>query len=442
MKTLDSRALFLFLFLVFPVLLSGQIPDDQFVSGEYRFTVNLSATPTEKRELYAEILEEHDLVGEYFRWNDDVPGTSVRIGAYEVSGIDRTLTPAEKVKVIADYKKLDIAEYEERGMTVREAPFTFGAIKGTEIRAIQSTSKLVVRMFFLKNRFFILSASKSSARDFRWHLKVLNSFRVLTKSEHITALLHENTPEALPFAPRQARPANDLAHASLKGWVRATFEEQQESPKSSREQFSETHYDTEGYLVQQITYASGYPSEVTVWGWIDGMRVSNSNWISYPIGEEPDEKEPTEIIQSMPASPEDPVAAVEKKARDPRYMTRYEFKYDAQNRVVEQKEFGDDGELLWTENPTYGPNTRTTEHGTRTVETIDPNGHVIEEKVFDADGKWEYSYLYKYVLDAKGNWKIRRQSKKTMLKGKSVVTPGPTHFRTIAYYDSLFSKKN
>jgi len=443
MKTINPCTLFLSLFLVFPVLLSGQIPDDQFVSAEYRFTVGLPATPTEKKDFYIEILKEYDLFGEYILWND-VPGTFVSIGAYEVSGKNPTLTPAEKIKVIADYKKQEVTEYKESGMTIREVPFTFGAIKGTEVRGIMSTSKVVVRLFFLKDHLFVLSASKSSAPDFRWHLRMLNSFRILTKSEYIAALLHENTPEALPYAPRQARPANDLAHAALKGRVRAIIEEQQESLKSSREPFSETHYDPEGYLIRQIIYASlGYPSEITVWGWIDGMRVSDSRMIAYPLDVELNGKETTELIQSMPASPEDPVAPVEKKARDPRYTTRHEFKYDAQNRVVEKKEFGDDGELNWTENTTYGPDTRTTEHSsdfrkTRSVETIDPYGNVTEEKVFGADGKLESNYLYKYTLDTKGNWRIRRQSEKTIVKGKSVVKSGPTHFRTIAYYDSLF----
>jgi hypothetical protein len=96
MKTINSRNLFLSLFLVFPVLLSGQIPDDQFVSGEYRFTVSLPAKPTERRESNIEILE-YDVFGEYTRWND-VPGTFVSLEAYEVSGKNPTLTRAEKVK--------------------------------------------------------------------------------------------------------------------------------------------------------------------------------------------------------------------------------------------------------------------------------------------------------------------------------------------------------
>ena len=438
MKTINSRTLFLSLFLVFPVLLSGQIPRDQFVSGEYRFTVGLPAKPTERSESNIEILE-YDVFGEYIRWND-VPGTFVSFEVYDVSGENPVLTAAEKVKVIAEYKKANVAEFKKLGVMTQEAPFAFGAIKGTEVKGILTTSKLVVRMFFLKDRLFVLSASKTSAPDFSWHLQVLNSFRILTKSEYIAALLHENTPEALPQTPRPVRPANDVAHADLKGKVRVIVEEQQESPKSPREQFSETHYDPEGYLVRQITYDSGYPNEVTVWGWIDGMRVSHYNFLSYPSGEGPNEKEIIQMIESAPAGSGDPVAAVEKNARDPRYMTRYEFKYDAQNRVAETKQFGNDGELDSTGNTTYGPNTRTTEYNddggkTRRVETIDLSGNVIEEKFFGSDGKLEYNYLYKYTLDAKGNWIIRRQSEKKILKGKSVIKPGPTHFRTIAYYD-------
>jgi hypothetical protein len=100
MKTIDPRTLFLSLFLIFPVLLSGQIPRGQFVSGEYRFTVGLPATPTEKRTSNVEILKYY-VFGEYFQWND-VPGTFVSVGVYQVSGENRTLTPAERVKVIGE----------------------------------------------------------------------------------------------------------------------------------------------------------------------------------------------------------------------------------------------------------------------------------------------------------------------------------------------------
>jgi hypothetical protein len=434
MKTIRTRTLFLSLFLVFPILLSGQISGDQFVSDAYRFTVSLPAKPTERRESNIEILE-YDVFGEYIRWND-VPGTFVSLEAYEVSGENPTLTPAEKVKVVAEYKKANVAEFKKLGVMTQEAPFIFGAIKGTEVRGVLSTSKLVVRMFFLKDRLFVLSASKTSAPDFSWHQQILNSFRILTRSEYIAALIGESTPEALPQTPRPARPASDLAAAALKGRVRVIVEEEQGSPKSPRELSSEVHYDADGNLVRQVTYDLGYPSQVTVWGWVDGMRVSQYNFISYPSGEGPNEKE---IIQSLMESPISPRAPGAVK-RDPRYATRYEFKYDAQNRVAETKQFSNDGELDSTGNTIYGPNTRTTEYNdiggkTRRVETIDPNGAVIEEKFFDSDGKLEYDYLYKYTLDAKGNWIIRRQSEKTMSKGKSVVKPGPTHFRTIAYHE-------
>jgi hypothetical protein len=431
MKTISSRTLFLSLFLAFPVLLSGQIPGDRFVSGEYRFTVSLPAKPTERKESNVEILE-YDVFGEYIRWNN-VPGTFVSFEAYEVNGKNPTLTPAEKVKVIAEYKKSYVTEFKKLEVMTQEAPFAFGAIKGTEVRGILATSKLVVRLFFVKGRLFVLSASKSSAPDFSWHLQVMNSFRVLTKSEYIAALIDENTPATLPQIPRQARPANDLAQAGLKGKVRFIVEEEQESPKSPREPSSETHYDADGNLVRHITYDSGYPSQVTVWGWIDGMRVSFSNSISYPFGEGPNEKK-IEIIQELMESP----GAVK---RDERYDQRYEYTYDPQNRVAELKLSYNDGSLASTTKYEYKGNTLVSKIYSDensitswTVENLDAAGNVVGEKSFDPRGKTESATVYKYDFDTNGNWTVRKSFVKKTLKGKTSLQPGPVYFREIAYY--------
>jgi hypothetical protein len=432
MNAIISRAILLFLFLVFPVFLSGQIPSGQFISGEYRFTIGLPAKPTERTTANTEILK-YAVFGEYIRWND-VAGTFVSLEAYDVSGDNPQLTAPEKVKVIAEYRKANIAEFKTLDFMIQDAPFAFGAIKGTEVRGIRTTAKLIVRMFFVKDRLFVISASKSSAPDFNWHLEVLNSFRILTKEEYVAAKIDESTPDALPQTPHPDRPANDLAAENLKGKVRSIIEDEQESQKAPRERSREVHYDLDGNLVRQIEYSSGYPVNVTIWGWIDGMRVSAFNFISYPFGEGPNEERITSIIEMV--SPRDP--GIEKKERDRRYTTRDEVKYDGQNRIVEKRQFGNDGELMGTENRTYGLNTLTTEYNddggkTRRVVTLDPNGHVIEEIFFGPKSKIEYSYSYKYELDAKGNWITRHMAEKKTVKGKTRVIPRPVKFRSISY---------
>jgi hypothetical protein len=295
---------------------------------------------------------------------------------------------------------------------------------------------MAFRIFFVNDRLFALIASKSSVPDFNWHAELLGSFRTLTKSEYIAAQIKENTPEALPQAAPESHLPVDLAERDLKGKVRSIVEEEQETPKSAREMSGEVHLDPNGNLTREITYSSGYPSEVAIWGWIDGMRVKAFSLISYPFGEGPNEKEITSIIQAIPTRAPDPP----EKPRDRRYDIRYEFRRDAQNRVVERKLFGNNGDLLGTENISYGPNSRTTEFDddggkTRSVETLDGNGHVIEERFFGPAGKLERHFQYKYELDAKGNWITRKTFRKKTLKGKSTLQPLSTHFRTIVYYE-------
>lgn len=430
MNAIISRPALLFLFLVFPVFLSGQIPRDQFTSGEYRFTIGLPAKPTESKVANFELLG-YDVFGDYFRWNE-VPGTFVSLEAYTVIGESPRLTGLEKAKVILEYKKANVAELKKLGALTKEAPFTFGDLKGTEVRGVLASGTVISRMFFVKDRLFVLSVSKSSTFGFDWHLEVLSSFRILTKNEYIAALIDENTPRTLPQAPRANRAGNDLTDEGLRGKVRSLVEDVQESPRSPRGRSSEIHYDTDGNLVKQIDYFSDYPSDVTVWGWIDGMRVSSFSFISYPFGEGPNEKGITSIMQTLDAS-------VDKKERDPRYAVRYEFKYDAQSRIVEKKQYGNDGELQGTENVTYGPNTRTTEYNddggkTRHVETIDPDGQVMEEKYFGPKGTLKYSYSYKYELDPTRNWISRRRFEKKTIKTKAHVVAGPVYFRAISYY--------
>lgn len=410
---------------------------DRFVSGEGGFTIDLPVQPTVRDKINFTILS-YDASGESIAWRD-TPEFFATVENYRVSGgADFKLSPAEKASALKAHKKNFTDALAEAGIKYDEVPFVFQKENGYEIRASSPTARMVSRGFFVKSRLIILSVNKKFVENFDFQLKLINSFRLLTKAERAAALIAENTPKELPQTPAVARPLTDARENNLKGKVKTVIEESQDSPKAAREFYSEDDYDESGNLIKQISFFEGYPDEVTAWGWIDGARVSRGESIEYALDEGPNENGVKRIIGIAAG---DNNAAPKK--RDERFGSRYEYKYDDKNRVIEKKTFSNDGDLSFSQTISYAQNRRdTTTRGSngefriRFVETLDASGNVIEEQYFDEKNKAdEEPTVYRYELDARGNWTVQKSFERKTVKGKKVLTPQSVHFRKITYYD-------
>jgi YD repeat-containing protein len=127
--------------------------------------------------------------------------------------------------------------------------------------------------------------------------------------------------------------------------------------------------------------------------------------------------------------------------RNAPFGMRHEYKYDVLGRITEQQAFNSDGKLRWTKKYTNSPTGRDIqtldETGgflTRSFETFDKNGNVVEYKVLDMSGKPVWTHRYVHEFDEAGNWIVR----KTYLVGAArakTTKPSITIFRAITYCD-------
>ena len=407
-------------------------PSTGFISGKARFAIGLPGQPTERKDVEF-LLGNYQLSGESMLWKSpDHPYTEVIY--LNVFGEKDKLSVADKLKLINDYKRGVVEEFRKANLSVKESPYIFQGVSGVEIRAV-ANGTLITRIFFSNLRLFCVSTTdRGSGIDSA--LSLIESFRDLTKEEHVAALISENTPAELPQTPGNSKAGFDSRNDGLKGKVKSILEETEERSKARRERSGEQHYDINGNLQKEVLFINGYPTDIYAWGWIDGMRVSKDRFIDYPIAEGPNESQ-ISVITAM----EPPDMKTPEKKSDDRYSSRYEYKYDQTGRLIERAMYQNDGILWQTTKYRYGATTveevvfdGSGELNSRTVRTLDGGGNVAEESRFDNKGKLDASYTYKYEFDGVGNWIVRRTFKKQKRNGKTMVVPGWVDYRVISYY--------
>ncbi|HEY0426727.1 MAG TPA: hypothetical protein VGC76_02870 [Pyrinomonadaceae bacterium] len=241
------------------------------------------------------------------------------------------------------------------------------------------------------------------------------------------------TPKSLPQTPVAEKLKSDAQDKNLKGKIKSVIEEYLVNGK--RERNSEEYYNEAGNLIKTVSYDEGYPTDVTVWGYIDGNRVTKSNSIEYQDGERPD---PRGISITMRAEDN---ALNPNAPRDARYDMKVIYKYDEQSRLIEEWHYQNNGEV-WhhlvykykgnqIEELDYDQNG--SEMG-QTFKFLDKDGNIIEQHLMDADGKVSDDEIFKYKFDTQGNSIVENAFEKKKVKGKIVLKPLWTIYRTIAYY--------
>lgn len=246
------------------------------------------------------------------------------------------------------------------------------------------------------------------------------------------------TPEPLPQSPTDGRAQTDARNENLKGKVKSVVEHSLDNrdAKPVRKLYKQDYYNESGNVVTSVDYDEGYPSTVTVFGYVDGMRVSRSGDVVYAPGEKPAPKYMmiTARVEDNLRNPGAP--------KDTRYSIRHIYKYDSRDRLIEKQTLANNGEMVSRKTYTFEGDDRKEERDygfdgnewSRTLEILDSNGNVVELRMYDDKEKVSDIQVNTYVFDSQGNWIVQKTVEKKTVRGKTVMKPLWTSYRSITYY--------
>ena len=315
---------------------------------------------------------------------------------------------------------------------------TLDKYPGIEQRVDLFTGSVVQRTYIVSRRVYeIVAVLRNSQRVHEAvAMGVLDSFKVLSEAEVTARQAHEAAkaePSPLPQTPVAQRAGTDASDEGLRGRVKSVLIESQDLSGTwsvqGRKRDSLNTYNEQGNRVRTEEYDSrGNLSAITVYGYIDGSRVSAFNSI--------DREYNSPLIASVAPAP-----GAELKKPDPRYQYRYAFKYDDKKRLTEETFFHSTGEIWLRYVYRYKGNQKEelaySEDGSldqRSLYVLDDQGNEIEETIFETNGSIRAKEKFTYKFDAQGNWTTRTTSQIVMNKKREQSIPYSVHFRTITYY--------
>lgn len=385
-----------------------------------------------------ERLGEFELMGNAFLWADDDESITIEISRV-FSRTARTLSPVQKKAVIESYKRAITGEFAKHRIATSEKPYEFLGTIGVEIRSVPP--KLVSRILFLNERLVVLGVMRADDSGAELQLELLDSFRLLSKEQHIAVLVRENMPEPLPQAERAVSLPPDTTAMGLRAGVMEVVESFQQTPTSDKQRSRELYFDKAGNLVKEINFQAGYPNQIRTWGWVDGARVSRSTTINYRHDQTYAPGRAPMIVDGAAGLPKIFDSLPGSAKFKPPYGLKYEFKLDEANRVTERRVSSGTGVVSYVESIAYTPNgveTRTTDGSGgfigRVLEIVDQSGRTIEERTLDSLGKPVSSLHFSYESDANGNWVTKRVFSKQQVRRTAVNKPLGVYSRVITSY--------
>lgn len=247
--------------------------------------------------------------------------------------------------------------------------------------------------------------------------------------------IREATPQSLPQEPVAVKLKTDAQDKNLKGKVKSVIKDDLDLKTKKREREEEEYYNEAGNLTKGVSYDDGYPSSVTIWGYIEGQRVLKNNYISFSDDERPPSTRMT-IIASAEDNPTNP-----NLPKDTRYSVRENYKYNEKGQLIEQITYNNNGELWSRTVNNYKANQREVlnydQHNSeigQTIEILDKDGNVIERDLMDANGKIGNREINTHEFDSQGNWIVEKTFEEKKVRGKAVRKLLWTTLRTITYY--------
>lgn len=360
-------------------------------------------------------------------------GDGVRLEAHfiDFEKKETAITAGKIAERLDSAARLLRSSQEERGLTfVHDQTVITNGHKGRELLFEAAMGRSVYRYYINGTRAVRLHAVYRLGNAGDVAQKFLDSIKLASREEIAALKIKEAAPNPLPqTAPAgRAKPDEDL-----KGRIAKVIEEKQEIEAGkilpAKIKTSETEYDRLGYLTRSVHYGQeGHPESVTVYGYIDGMRVSKYGGVE------------NERVFSgmMPLRPGEVP-----KPRDKRYSTRYEIKYDEKGRVKERLSYQNNGELNSRSVYAYADGRiEISEFDDQEVleskitETVDPRGNVItsiNERFGDYPSENRYKYKYE-MSDKAGNWIKRTASREFYEKGVLKYSWSTIEYRKITYW--------
>jgi hypothetical protein len=375
--------------------------------------------------------------GEAVKWQvaDNPPNFVVQYSKFEAtSGMfgapPKKLTQKLKTSQIDIFGKALSAEANKNGSMYKETAYSANGMVGKEWHLIAQDYRSIMRIFFVKNTYYFIAARFSQSEDEETIRKTLDSFRLLTRQEVIDIKVKLAEPKPLPQSPTCGKPFSDTHDENLKGKVRTIIKEYQETVKSKRGKSSETFYNENGNLSRETTYERDYPDLITVWGCVDNFRAVRLNFTDIYFDDEP-------LMSIRIRTTSDTT-----KVSDERYDSKYLYKYNEKEQLIEKKIIFNDETVSTVETFEYVGNERKSttvqprnKNVTKSSQIYDVKGDMIKETYFDEKGKVDFSTSYTYELDTKGNWIVQKSFDNVKMKGKTVLKPSSIIYRTITYYD-------
>lgn len=259
-------------------------------------------------------------------------------------------------------------------------------------------------------------------------MKVLNDKEVAAKKSEKAAAAE---PSPLPQQPAAPRLGSDSTDEALRGRIRTVLTESEDlfgpSSVQVRKRSSLDSFNEQGNLTRRESYDHrGNLSEITVYGYIEGNRVSDSKTIEYEYNPPPSRA----------------AVAPNAKKSDSRYDRKFEFNYDDHKRLTEKTWFRSNGDVWLRYVYKYSGNQREelmyTAEGTlnqRSLVVLDDKGNTIEQTLFETrDGSVRLRQQYKYEFDSHGNWIKRTEQRFVTKDGRETLEPHSVYYRTISYY--------
>lgn len=296
---------------------------------------------------------------------------------------------------------------------------------------------LVQRTYLVNNRMYRMVAIFQDSENEKFINEAFDTFELISKTDidaEIQQKYEDAKPELLPQEPIVPKVKPDTEDERLKGRVKKIVEEREDIREGNvqKKEISHVYYfNQSGNFTQRDYYDSqGNPFQLTVYGYIDGRRVSKSKIIEHEY-DPPPVAAPKSLNNTSQAK------------RDLRYDYGYEYQYlngylaektlilnngNKGMRYVYNRKGKEIEELVYTAEG---------ELNQKYLSLLDENGNEIEKTTFDLSKAQYYGnrkYRYEYEFDSQGNW-IKQIGKKEIIEnGVASFKIEYVKYRIITYW--------
>lgn len=353
---------------------------------------------------------------------------------------DSTMTgSASDLARITDNSKRQITQRAPSAKLLLENQSTVNGVPASYfIYDLGANGFKTVQLFIDKKRVYRFDTAFNDRKTEKHLTSAFGTFSLITQEE-VDAELRRRyeamKPPPLPQTPAVTRRTTDAQDEGLKGKVKKVIEESEDRSGTwgvqGRKISSIEYYDQNGGLTQRDSYdSSGKPFEITVYGYLDGKRVSN-----YKTDNEGN-------VFTVMGAPSPAVSAAPRKS-DPRFKYSYEYRYE-DGKLVERQMVNNNGRkgmrYVYKHSPNQVEELVYSDDGKlnqRYVSILDANGNEIERTNFGVVNFELYGdrkYKHSYEFDSAGNWIKKVTLKEVKENGVTSWQPDYISYRTITYY--------